>query len=61
MRFHHLDTDCKDLELLCKFEPKCDDEYVRKKCPKLCGTCKGKTCHIRKSVKPLAKPKYNFT
>ena len=58
MRFHYLDSECKDIEPWCEYEPKCDDEYVQKKCPKLCGECKGKVCNKKQSIKTLAKPKY---
>ena len=56
MRFHYLDSECKDLETLCNHVTRCDIEDVQKKCPKKCGKCKGKRCNKRHSIKTLAKP-----
>ena len=58
MRLHYLDSECKDLETWCDYGVKCYYEDVQKKCPKMCGTCEGKRCHIRHSIKTLAKPKF---
>ena len=39
MFFKHLQSECKDQENWCKFEPKCDYKDVKDKCPELCGAC----------------------
>ena len=54
--FEHLDSECKDLDSWCNYSPKCDNEEVLKKCPKWCGTCKGKRCSNKPSINTLSRP-----